>query len=139
MGLVETRREELRLARGPVTRALVALGVGLAVGLPLLGPVGMVRCTMIAIIAIGVLGQNLIVGYTGQISFGQAGFLAIGAYAFAHLELAGVPWILALCGAGLAAALAGAVVGFPSLRPKGPYLALAPLGLGIPVYHLPAT
>src|SRR5438045_4310177 len=125
MDLIESHREELRFARGTVTRTLVALGLALAVALPLLGPEWMVRCTMIAIIAIGVLGQNLIVGYTGQISFGQAGFLAIGAYAFAHLQRAGVPWLLALPGAGLAAALAGVVVGFPSLGLKGPYLAIA--------------
>src|SRR5947209_7251986 len=92
---------------------------------------------MIAITAIGVMGQNLLVGYAGQISFGQAGFLAIGAYAFAHLQ--GLPWLLALLGAGLISALAGAVVGFPSLRLKGPYLAIATLGFGIAVYQLLAN
>jgi branched-chain amino acid transport system permease protein len=111
MDLVETHREALRFARKPLSRALVAA-------------------------AIGVMGQNLLIGYTGQISFGQAAFLAIGAYAFGHLQIAGAPFILALAGAGLAAALAGLVVGFPSLRLKGPYLAIATLGFGIAVYQL---
>jgi branched-chain amino acid transport system permease protein len=140
MDLIESHREELRFARGRVTRVLLALSVAAAVALPLSGnPAWIVRGTLIAIIGIGVLGQNIIIGYTGQVSFGQAGFLAIGAYAFAHLLLAGVPWLLALIGAGLAAALAGVVVGFPSLRLKGPYLAIATLGFGIAVYQLLAN
>ena len=40
--------------------------------------------TVVFIYAIGVQGQNILIGYTGQISFGQAGFLAIGAYTFGH-------------------------------------------------------
>src|SRR5207249_4803862 len=112
----------------------------MAAALPLFGqPAWIMRGTLIAIMAIGVLGQNLIVGYTGQISFGQAGFLAIGAYVFAHLQRAGFPWLAALLGGGLAAAAAGVVVGFPSLRLKGPYLAIATLGFGIAVYQLLAN
>jgi branched-chain amino acid transport system permease protein len=140
MDLVESYREELRFARGRVVRALLVPAVILAAALPLFGqPAWIVRGTLIAIMAIGVLGQNLIIGYTGQVSFGQAGFLAIGAYAFGHLQLAGAPWLLALLGAGLAAAIAGVLVGFPSLRLKGPYLAIATLGFGIAVYQLLAN
>src|SRR3954471_19516511 len=120
MDLVESHAEGLRFARGRVVKALLALGVLAAIVVPALGqPAWMVRGTLIAITAIGVLGQNLLIGFTGQISFGQAGFLAIGAYTFAHLSR--LPWPLALLAAGLAAALAGVVVGFPSLRLKGPY------------------
>jgi branched-chain amino acid transport system permease protein len=82
------------------------------------------------------MGQNILIGYTGQISFGQAGFLAIGAYTFGHLKLLGVPFLLALLGAGITAGLAGVLVGFPSLRLKGPYLAIATLGFGIAVYQI---
>src|SRR5205085_3435546 len=124
MDLVESQRERLRIARGRVERVLLGLTVALAVALPLAGPSALVvRGTLIAITAIGVMGQNLLVGYAGQISFGQAAFLAIGAYTFAHLQA--LPWAVALAGAGLAAALAGVIVGFPSLRLKGPYLAVA--------------
>ena len=140
MDLVETYREELRFARGRVVRGLLAVALVLALALPFSGqPAWIVRGTLIAITAIGVLGQNVLIGYAGQISFGQAGFLAIGAYAFAHLISAGFPWLLALAGAGLAAAAGGVVVGFPSLRLKGPYLAIATLGFGIAVYQLLAN
>ena len=82
------------------------------------------------------MGQNLLIGYTGQISFGQAGFLAIGAFTFGHLRIWGVPFLIALAGAGLIAALAGVLVGFPSLRLKGPYLAIVTLGFGIAVFQV---
>ena len=140
MDLVETWREELRFARGRVARVLLVAGLVVAVLLPFSGqPAWIVRGTLIAITAIGVLGQNVLIGYAGQISFGQAGFLAIGAYAFAHLCGFGVPWLLALAGAGLVSAAAGVLVGFPSLRLKGPYLAIATLGFGIAVYQLLAN
>jgi branched-chain amino acid transport system permease protein len=86
---------------------------------------------------------NLINGFTGQFSLGHAGFMAIGAYSSAVLTtLYGeklLPlvhhqtWILfpiALCVGGLVAALAGLVVGIPSLRLKGDYLAIVTLGFG---------
>jgi branched-chain amino acid transport system permease protein len=86
---------------------------------------------------------NLINGFTGQFSLGHAGFMSIGAYSSAVLTtnfgakllpLAGnQPWILfpiALCIGGIAAALAGLVVGVPSLRLKGDYLAIVTLGFG---------
>ena len=99
----------------------------------------LVRASLIWLTAIGVMGQNLLIGYTGLISFGQAGFLAIGAYTFGHLRIAGVPLPLALAGGGAAAALAGVVVGFPSLRLKGPYLAIATLGFGVATYQVVAS
>jgi branched-chain amino acid transport system permease protein len=92
--------------------------------------------TVIFIYCIGVQGQNLLIGYTGQISFGQAGFLAIGAFTFGHLSRMGIPWPLGLMGAGLAAGFFGLLVGFPSLRLKGPYLAIATMGFGIAVYQV---
>jgi branched-chain amino acid transport system permease protein len=92
--------------------------------------------TLVALYYIGVMGQNILIGYTGQISFGQAGFLAIGAFAFGHLRIWGAPFPVALLGAGALAALAGLLVGFPSLRLKGPYLSIATLGFGIAVYQV---
>ncbi|MEO7773449.1 MAG: branched-chain amino acid ABC transporter permease [Steroidobacteraceae bacterium] len=86
---------------------------------------------------------NLINGYTGQFSLGHAGFMAIGAYSAAMLTatygvvllpaLAGQEWLLfalALTAGGIAAALAGLIVGVPSLRLKGDYLAIVTLGFG---------
>ncbi len=139
MDRVESYRDDLRFAKGRVTRVLLGAALFAAV-LPLTGPPAWtVRGILVVVTAIGVLGQNLLIGYAGQISFGQAGFLAIGAYAFAHLVHAGTPWPLAVLAAGLAAAAAGVVVGFPSLRLKGPYLAIATLGFGIAVYQVLAN
>ena len=86
---------------------------------------------------------NLINGYTGQFSLGHAGFMAVGAYVAAMLTtsagavllpaLANQQWLLflmALLVGGLAAALAGFIVGMPSLRLKGDYLAIVTLGFG---------
>ena len=90
--------------------------------------------TMIGYTTMGALGVQLLIGYTGQISFGQAGFLCIGAFSFAHLAQAGLPWYLGLPCAGIITGLFGFLVGFPSLRLKGPYLAIATLGFGIAVH-----
>lgn len=86
---------------------------------------------------------NLINGFTGQFSLGHAGFMAVGAYTAATVTttlgskllplVGGQPWLLlplALVAGGLFAALAGLVVGAPSLRLKGDYLAIVTLGFG---------
>lgn len=137
MDLIESYREELQLVRKPWTRVWVSALVLAALLLPFYGPEHTVYiATIVCVYAVGVLGQNLLIGYTGQISFGQAGFLAIGAYTFGHLARAGIPWPVCLPAAGVAAGLFGVVVGFPSLRLKGPYLAIATMGFGIAVYQV---
>lgn len=74
---------------------------------------------------------HLIIGITGQFSIGHAGFLAVGAYASAVVTMKlQMPFSLALIVGGLVAALAGLVIGIPSLRLKGDYLAIATLGFG---------
>ncbi len=85
------------------------------------------------------MSLNLVNGYTGQFSLGHAGFMAVGAYTSAYLSqilgVGGGGWqlltfpLLALAG-GAAAALAGWLVGLPSLRLKGDYLAIVTLGFG---------
>jgi branched-chain amino acid transport system permease protein len=92
--------------------------------------------TFVMIWTVGIMGQNLLIGYTGQISFGQIGFLIIGAALFGHLARAGIPWPVALLAAGVGAGLFGVLVGFPSLRLKGPYLAIATLGFGLAVHQI---
>jgi branched-chain amino acid transport system permease protein len=140
MDLIESYREELQLIRKPWTRIWVSAIVIAVLLLPFYSPAHVIYiATLICIYAIGVQGQNLLIGYTGQISFGQAGFLAIGAYTFGHLVRAGAPWPIALACAGIAAGLFGIVVGFPSLRLKGPYLAIATMGFGIAVYQILAN
>lgn len=85
------------------------------------------------------MSLNLVNGYTGQFSLGHAGFMATGAYFSAylstHIPLLPAPFdilnfaFFALCG-GLLAAGAGYVVGLPSLRLRGDYLAIVTLGFG---------
>jgi branched-chain amino acid transport system permease protein len=135
--LIESYRQDLRFARRRVTRVLLSLLLAGLAALPWVAPDHVVfLATLIALYAIGVMGQNLLIGYTGQISFGQAGFLAIGAFTFGHLRVWGAPFLISLAVAGAVAALAGVVVGFPSLRLKGPYLSIATLGFGVAVYQI---
>ncbi|UCF92587.1 MAG: branched-chain amino acid ABC transporter permease [Desulfobacterales bacterium] len=87
-----------------------------------------------AINVIVALGLNLLVGYTGQISLGHAGFFAIGAYGTVILmTLLRCPFLLALLAAALIAALFGFFLGLPALRLEGPYLAIATLGFGLTI------
>ena len=137
MDLIESYQEELQLIRKPWTRIWVGTFVLLLLLLPWYAPEHITYiATIIFIYSIGVQGQNLLIGYTGQISFGQGAFLAIGAFTFGHLARLGIPWPISLLAAGLAAGAFGLVVGFPSLRLKGPYLAIATLGFGIAVYQI---
>ncbi|MFY4776458.1 branched-chain amino acid ABC transporter permease [Metabacillus sp. RGM 3146] len=74
---------------------------------------------------------HLIIGITGQFSIGHAGFLAVGAYSSAIITMKlGMPFPVALLIGGIAAAAAGLIIGLPSLRLKGDYLAIATLGFG---------
>ena len=89
------------------------------------------------IAVIGAIGLNLLIGYTGQISLGHAAFFAIGAYASALLTgKAGLPFLLSLPLSGMAAAALGMIVGIPSLRLKGLYLALGTLAFGFIVEYI---
>ncbi|MDR1176644.1 MAG: branched-chain amino acid ABC transporter permease [Treponema sp.] len=87
--------------------------------------------TMGGVNAIMAMSVNMIVGITGQLSLGQAGFLAIGAYSciFFNLDL-GLPLPLAaICGIALTT-VAGFLIGFPVLKLSGDYLAIVTLGFG---------
>ena len=73
---------------------------------------------------------NLISGLTGYVSFGHVAFFGTGAYASSLLIVkAGWPWPLACLGGGVVAAGVALVIGWPCLRLKGPYFAIAMLGL----------
>ena len=83
------------------------------------------------------LSLNLIVGYTGLAALGHIAFACVGAYTSSLLALNyGVsPWIGLVLGACIASVL-GLVIGFPSIRLKGDYLALATFGFGVIVYSV---
>ncbi len=111
-------------------RAVFAL-IGTAVGLPLVFPHPFVLtiATQALIWALLAASWDLLSGYTGQVSFGHAGFFALGAYAAATLtKHTGLSAWAGLVGAILAAGAVGILVGFPALRLRGHYLALVTLG-----------
>jgi branched-chain amino acid transport system permease protein len=123
----------------PIRSTLILGVVGIAgVTVPmLLMAAGILDNYMARILAMGgvnaimAMSVNMIVGITGQLSLGQAGFLAIGAYAciFFNLDL-GFPLPLAAASATLLTAFAGFIIGFPVLKLSGDYLAIVTLGFG---------
>lgn len=98
---------------------------------------------LIMIACVGAIGLNILVGYTGQISIGHAAFMSVGAYTAANLATKlDLPFWITLPAGGLMAAAVGALVGIPSLRIKGLYLAIATLAgqliIEWTINHVPA-
>ena len=98
---------------------------------------------LMMIAVVGALGLNILVGYTGQISIGHGAFMSVGAYTAANLAVRlDLPFWITLPAGGLMAAAIGAVVGIPSLRIKGLYLAIATLAgqliIEWTINHVPA-
>jgi branched-chain amino acid transport system permease protein len=139
--------------RGRGVPALVLAALALAVldaALPrLLNPYYMTILNRIGIAIVAAVSLQLVNGFTGQFSIGHAGFMAIGAYVSAAASVyvgagllealqtvlpgaaaRGVYLPLPLLAGGLAAAAAGLLVGIPTLRLRGDYLAIATLGFG---------
>ncbi len=87
-----------------------------------------------AVNVIVTLGLNILVGYTGQISLGHAGFFAIGAFiTVLSRTTLHLPFVPALLLGAFVATFFGFVLGLPALRLKGPYLAIATLGFGMAI------
>ncbi len=77
------------------------------------------------------LSLNLIIGFTGQLALGHAGFMCIGAYTGAIFTVKlHMPFLVALLAGGILSALIGFLIGLPTLRLKGDYLAITTLGFG---------
>lgn len=95
------------------------------------GPFWQLNIILVCINIILAVSLNLINGFTGQFSIGHAGFMAVGAYISAVLTVKfQMPFIVAIISGGLAAGFLGFVIGLPTLRLSGDYLAIATLGLG---------
>jgi branched-chain amino acid transport system permease protein len=124
-----TYRADLALRHTRVEWARVALVVAAVIAAPsVLSPYWLTVLNQIGIAAIGAIGLNILVGFTGQISLGQGGFLAVGAYTAGLLVAnVGVPFPVNVAVAVLATAAIGALFGLPALRLKGLYLAIATL------------
>ncbi|MBJ3777786.1 branched-chain amino acid ABC transporter ATP-binding protein/permease [Acuticoccus mangrovi] len=93
---------------------------------------------ILALAAINVIvgvGLNVLLGLSGQISFGHIGFYVIGAYAAGILMLAGLPYWGAFLAAGAIAAAVGGLLALPALRVSGPYLAMVTIAFAFIVEH----
>jgi branched-chain amino acid transport system permease protein len=137
--------------RWPLRLVWAALAVAVIYGAGAAAQAGLIEYVQRIVLIAGInvilaVGLNLINGTTGQFSIGHAGFMAVGAYATAYVGTqifpavsgvfgdgpvgAAVTFNLALLVGALLAAAAGVLVGLPSLRLKGDYLAIVTLGFG---------
>ena len=117
-----------------VTKIFMAMAlIALAALLPVFAK-GFVlfQATQIMIFAIAILGLNLLVGFSGQLSLGHGAFFAVGAYAaailMAQFEL---HYVLAIVAAGIITFVFGFLFGLPALRLEGVYLAMATFSLAV--------
>ena len=136
----------------PVLKVLLVLGVAVAIALVprFAGEYRLSQLTYVAIYFIGLIGLNVLTGYSGQISLGHGAFMMVGAYTTAILSLGrpglealtieppgwlplgdGMTPIYTIPIAGLAAGLAGYAFGFPALRLAGVSLALATFAVAV--------
>jgi ABC-type branched-subunit amino acid transport system permease subunit len=90
----------------------------------------------VGLTAIVGLGLNVLLGLAGQVSLGHVGFYAIGAYTIAILTTkAGLSFWIALPIAGVLSAVVGTILAIPSLRVRGPYLAMITIAFGFIIEH----
>lgn len=92
---------------------------------------------LVAINVASATGLNILTGYTGLVSLGQAAFMGLGAYTVAILQMrVGTPFLLNILAGGVVAMLGGVIVGIPSLRVKGLYLAIATIAASFITHFL---
>ncbi len=122
-----------RLVASPAQAAAIALGSLALLSLPLVAsPYALTFATLIVITAIGTIGFNVLTGWTGLVSLGYAGFFALGAYANGVLGTKyGWPFFASIPAAAVVAALVSLLVGLPSMRLKGLYLAITTLAFSL--------
>lgn len=139
-------RKEWRLLRTPASRVWAVLLTGVLLYLPwvvaqhsLFGmalsnhallDTNITEVNVTLIMVVGALGLNLLTGYTGLISIGNAGFFALGAMVATTIGVKWLhlPFLVVVVASACAGAVVGAVVGLPSLRIRGIYLLLATMG-----------
>lgn len=120
------RADEALLTTGPQKVWMGILLAGLIVLPFVFNTYWIYLACLVMINVIAATGLNVLTGFTGLVSLGHAAFMAVGAYTVAWLEKnTGLPLPVNLLAGGLLAAAVGALVGLPSLRIKGLYLAIA--------------
>ncbi len=130
--------ESNEVLRRPYQKMLIAIVLAVAVLLPAVTSTYFVHLLDLCFLsAIGALGLMLLTGYCGQISLGHAAFLAVGAFTTVILTVhVGAPFIVVLPTAALSGALLGLIVGLPSLRFRGVYLAISTLAMHYAIIYL---
>ncbi|MDW8041575.1 MAG: branched-chain amino acid ABC transporter permease [Nitrososphaerota archaeon] len=125
----ESYEDEIAIARAPIEKVALTISSILLLSLPLISPsYFMVVAIYIYIAIISALGLNILTGFAGQVSLGHAALMAVGGYAAAAAsKYLGLQFIPAIFIGGFAAAGAGFILGVPSLRIKGFYLAISTL------------
>jgi len=125
----ESYAKDMAIVRTRLQWIILVVGLIFLLSLPLfLGGRWLNLLNLIGISLIAVHGLNILTGYCGQISLGQAAFMAVGAYTSGVLTAKmGFPFWAALPCAALSAGVVGLIFGLPSLRVKGFYLAMATL------------
>ncbi len=124
-----------RFSKGSITSSIILIFsyvlVQLLINTGAIDSYILLNVVLIGINIILAVSLNLITGFTGQFSLGHAAFMSIGAYASAIATAKfNQPFIVGIIASGAVAALAGVLIGIPTLRLKGDYLAIATLGFG---------
>jgi branched-chain amino acid transport system permease protein len=115
---------------------LIAVVVAFFAVVPLVAPPYInYQLSMVAVIGVALLGLNIVMGYTGQVSLGQSAFLGLGAYVTAYGVVQGWNWVLIFILAGLLPAIVGLVVALVAARLRG--LALAMITIALPIIGVP--
>ncbi|MFO7545340.1 MAG: branched-chain amino acid ABC transporter permease [Trueperaceae bacterium] len=133
----ERYEEDLWLIRGTQAWIVAGLAFAAALALPLFAKGYLIyNVSLFYVYALVALSLGILVGLTGQVSLGHAGFLAAGAYVQGALANEGWSFVATLPAAVLVTALLGVVIGVPALRLEGPYLAIATLGFGLAIQQI---
>lgn len=134
----ETTAQVIALTDNPTVKIWIGLLLIALLSAPvLLGNYHVTLLVTVMIAIVGAIGLNVLTGTTGLISLGQAGFLAVGAYGNGILMMDyGWPFWLSLPAGGVIAALISLLVGIPSLRLKGLYLAITTMAFSFIISHL---
>ncbi len=126
----ETYLADMALLRYPIHKAALIAGLAIALLFPVLaGSYGIDQAVALLVFFIGAMGLNIVTGLAGQISLAQGALMGIGAYTVAHLALHGVNVLVAIPLGAIMTAAVGFVLGLPSFRLKGYYLAMASIAV----------
>jgi branched-chain amino acid transport system permease protein len=125
------KKNLLKSIRGLIAAAIVFAVIQALISSNAINPYYAQILVLICVNIILAASLNLIIGFTGQLALGHAGFMSVGGYTAAIMTMkAHLPFPAALIAGGLMACIFGFIIGLPTLRLKGDYLAITTLGFG---------